>query len=212
MVTLVQYLFFGGLLGARLGEFLLYQPEILFSDPTRFFHFREGGMSSHGGFLGVCLAIFLFVRNHPGFTYLWILDRMAIVSASIVCLMRLGNLMNSELPGTVTAMPWAFLFPHIEDTPLPRHPVVLYEAIAYGFLWLTSLWIYRKNLRLYPGQWSTWFLCFLVPVRMLLEFFKQSDQSLLFHLSHTQWLSVPLFIAGIIWWMIIRKKEKSGLS
>lgn len=212
VVSLVQHLFLGGFLGARLGEFLFYSPELLVSDPIQFFYFRNGGMSSHGGFLGVCIAIALFVRKNPEFTYLWILDRMAVAGASIVVLMRIGNLINSELSGTPTTLPWGFLFVLIEENPIPRHPVVLYEAIAYTILWGVYVWLYSKGFGKKNGLLSAVFLTTLVPSRIILECFKTSDQALWMHLSRTQWLSVPLVVAGLLWFIYILKTKDRALS
>ena len=154
---LIFYCFLGILIGARLGHCLFYQPDYFLSSGKHIFemfvpiHFlADGGwkftgyegLASHGGTLGLIIALWLYVRYSK--IGIWtVLDNIAIATGSTACLIRLGNLMNSEIIGKVTDVPWAFIFLRVDD--LPRHPGQLYEAIAYAILFFIMWAIYKRS-------------------------------------------------------------------
>ena len=151
------YLFVGILAGARLGHCIFYQPEYFLTQWDHvvemfipMHHMADGswkftgyeGLASHGGVLGLFIAIWLYCRKTKvgGWT---LLDNMGIISGITACFIRLGNLMNSEIIGKVTDVPWAFIF--VKEDQYPRHPGQLYEAIAYLVIFLLILFIYKKK-------------------------------------------------------------------
>ena len=154
---LFLYCFFGILLGARLGHCLFYQPEYYLTSWQHFIemivpiHFLPAGgwkfvgyegLASHGGTIGLIVALYLYYRRTR--LNLWqVLDNIAIATPITACFIRLGNLMNSEIIGKVTDVPWAFIFERVDK--MPRHPGQLYEAIAYFVFFFVGIWLYRKH-------------------------------------------------------------------
>ncbi|MBY0433612.1 MAG: prolipoprotein diacylglyceryl transferase, partial [Cyclobacteriaceae bacterium] len=130
---LTVYVMIGGIVGARLGHILFYDPVYYWHNPIEILPIRTNptlhftglaGLASHGGIAGALLALYLYTRKYKK-DYLWLLDRLIIGGALLGCLIRIGNLMNSEIIGTPTQLPWAFIFSRIDQT--PRHPAQLYE-------------------------------------------------------------------------------------
>ena len=154
------YCFLGILIGARLGHCLFYEPEVWLSswqrvleifipiqiEPGGGWHFTGyAGLASHGGTLGLMIALWLYYRKTK--MNLWhVLDDIAIATGITACFIRLGNLMNSEIIGKPTDVPWAFIFEQVDMQ--PRHPGQLYEAVAYLLLFFLMLTIYRRDKRL----------------------------------------------------------------
>lgn len=194
----------GVLLGGRLGYFLLYSPES-FLHPLALLRVWEGGMASHGGFLGVLLAAVWFARRHRvGF---WTLaDLVATITPPGLLLGRIANFINGELWGNVTRVPWAVLFPKSAQpgTPdyllLPRHPSQLYEAATEGLLLLVYLqWrFWRSRITTErPGHLAGEFLIGYALVRMFCELFREPDADLILGLSRGTFYSVFLLVAGV---------------
>ena len=208
---LVFYCFFGILIGARLGHCLFYEPGYFLSSPTHIVEMivpaklgADGswhltgyeGLASHGGTLGLILALILYVRRMD--MKLWtVLDNIAIVTPICACAIRLGNLMNSEIIGRPTDVPWAFIFERVDM--LPRHPGQLYEALAYALFFGVHWYFYRH----YPKKVGTGFffgLClFLIfTARIFIEYTKENqvdfEQGMLFNMG--QLLSVPFVLIG----------------
>ena len=208
---LVFYCFFGILIGARLGHCLFYEPGYFLSSPTHIVEMIvpaklgvDGswhltgyeGLASHGGTLGLILALILYVRRMD--MKLWtVLDNIAIVTPICACAIRLGNLMNSEIIGRPTDVPWAFIFERVDM--LPRHPGQLYEALAYALFFGVHWYFYRH----YPKKVGTGFffgLClFLIfTARIFIEYTKENqvdfEQGMLFNMG--QLLSVPFVLIG----------------
>jgi prolipoprotein diacylglyceryl transferase len=150
------YCFLGILIGARLGHCLFYEPEYYLSRPMEMIlpmrKFADGewhftgyeGLASHGGTLGLMIAIILYSRNVK-LNLMHVLDNVAIVTPVCACAIRLGNLMNSEIIGHPTDVPWAFVFERVDM--LPRHPGQLYEAICYAIFFFIGWFIYRLSLK-----------------------------------------------------------------
>jgi prolipoprotein diacylglyceryl transferase len=200
---LFQYVVIGSLVGARLGHCLFYDPGYYLAHPVAILKIWEGGLASHGTGLGLFLALFLYARNTPGLTYLWILDRLSIATVLAGAFIRLGNLFNSEILGTPTDLPWAIVFARVDQ--LPRHPVQLYESLVYGVLFLVLLTLYRrKRAKLPPGLLLGVFLTGTFGTRFILEFVKvrQAAFGHDFIFSMGQLLSIPLILLG--GWMLYR--------
>jgi phosphatidylglycerol---prolipoprotein diacylglyceryl transferase len=194
--VITLYMIVGTVVGARLGHCLFYEPEVYLKDPIRILKVWEGGLASHGATIGILLALYLYSRKYR-FDYLWVLDRIVIVVALGGALIRLGNLMNSEIVGKATDVPWAFIFVrNHEFAQVPRHPAQLYEAISSQ----------RKELT--PrGRIFGLFVVILFSLRFLYEFLKEPqvgfEESMALNMG--QILSIPLILAGL--YILIRSYQ-----
>lgn len=206
------YCFIGILVGCRLGHCLFYQPDYFLSSWDHVIemvlpihHMADGswkyvgyeGLASHGGTLGLMIALYFYYRKTH--VNLWVvLDDIAIATPTTACFIRLGNLMNSEIIGKVTDVPWAFIFEQVDQ--YPRHPGQLYEAIAYAIFFFVGWYIYRKK----PQKVGTGFffgLClFLIfAARFFIEFTKDIQEPFEagMTLNMGQILSIPFVILGL---------------
>lgn len=220
------YCFIGILIGARLGHCLFYEPAYYLSSGTHFIemllpiHFMpEGGwkftgyegLASHGGTLGLMIALWLYVRKTK--LSIWrVLDNIAIATPLTACLIRIGNLMNSEIIGKVTDVPWAFVFERVDM--LPRHPGQLYEAIAYIILFFIGWHLYKRH----AGKVGTGFffglcLTYIFTARFFIEYTKDIqvdfENGMLFNMG--QQLSIPFIIIGIACMKGGKWMEKLGI-
>ena len=217
------YCFLGILIGARLGHCLFYEPEYFLSHPVEMFlpirKFADGewhftgyeGLASHGGTLGLMLAIILYCRKVK-LNLMHVLDNVAIVTPICACAIRLGNLMNSEIIGRPTDVPWAFIFQRVDMQ--PRHPGQLYEALCYAVFFFIGWAIYRRSLDIKGvnkdkkplfdirvGSGFYFGLCiFLIFLsRIFIEFTKENqvdfESSMTFNMG--QLLSVPFVLLGL---------------
>jgi phosphatidylglycerol:prolipoprotein diacylglycerol transferase len=187
---------FGVILGGRLGYVLFYKPDWYFSHPLEIFQIWQGGMSFHGGLLGVLAAMWLYARRR-GKRWLDVMDFVAPLCPLGLAAGRLGNFINSELVGRVTDVPWAMVFPNVDNQ--PRHPSQLYELGLEGIALFVVLWIYALRPR--PmGAVSGLFLLGYGLARFVVEFTRETDSFLgllAFGLSMGQWLSLPMMILGL---------------
>ena len=185
-------------LGSRLGHCLFYDPGYYLTHPVEILDIRQGGMASHGAAVGLLIGLWLFSRKNK-LPYIWSLDRISIVVAISGVAVRLGNLMNSEIYGTVTSLPWGFIFVRDGET-LPKHPTQIYEALCYLVLFVILLWMYYKKdlARRRPGVMFGFFLIILFGTRFLIEFIKnpQVDFEQNMVLNMGQLLSIPFIVAG----------------
>lgn len=200
----------GVIVGGRLGFVLLYQPEYYLSHPLEIFSVWQGGMSAHGGFIGVILALFYFAwRNKK--SILTVGDFVAPLVPLGFFFGRLGNFINGELWGRVASadLPWSMIFPQAGDG-APRHPSQLYEATLEGLVLFLVVWIYSTKKRP-PGAVSGLFLFGYGLARFVVEFFREPDSYLglqALDLSRGQWLSLPMIIIGAgLWIWACRRKD-----
>ncbi|MEK7122901.1 MAG: prolipoprotein diacylglyceryl transferase [Patescibacteria group bacterium] len=186
----------GVLLGGRLGYVLLYDPRYFLSHPLEIFAVWQGGMASHGGFLGVTLAFLYMSRKHK-ISLLALADIAVIPVAIGLALGRFGNFINQELYGTVTTLPWGMSFPGAEGL---RHPTQLYAVGKDLFIALVCFLHLRMPARP-KGQTAGIFLVLYGVLRFLLEFLRENTHSMFvlggLELSRGQWYSVPVFAIGI---------------
>lgn len=207
------YCFIGILAGARLGHCLFYEPGYFLTHPVEMFlpvrHTIEGwkwtgysGLASHGGTLGLILALWLYVRRTK-VNLMRVLDNIAIATPLTACCIRLGNLMNSEIVGKPTGTDYGFVFEHLEES-FPRHPGQLYEAAAYFVFFLVGLWLYRRyRERVGTGFLFGWCLTSIFAFRFGVEFFKDVQESWevsmvsAIGLNQGQLLSIPFVALGI---------------
>lgn len=204
---IIFYSVLGVVIGGRLGYVLFYQPSEYFAHPLEIFYLWQGGMSFHGGLLGVILVLFLFARKKNK-TLLEIGDFVAPLIPLGLAAGRLGNFINGELWGRPTTMPWGMIFPQTHDG-IPRHPSQLYEMGLEGFALFALVWWFARKPRP-AGQISAVFLMGYGTFRFLVEFTRAPDYflGLLFEgLSMGQLLSVPMIIAGAIIFVLSAKKS-----
>ena len=199
----------GVVLGGRLGYVLFYKFDYYLAHPIEIFYVWQGGMSFHGGFLGVIIALWLFARR-VGKPWLAVTDFIAPLVPLGLGAGRIGNFINGELWGRPTDLPWGMIFPQVDN--VPRHPSQLYEFGLEGLMLFALLWIYSSRPR--PvGAVSGLFLIGYGTFRFLVEFSREPDDFLgllALGLSMGQWLSLPMIIAGIV--MMIWAYRKDGRS
>lgn len=201
---LLFYLFFGVVLGGRLGYVLLYEPLYFWDHPLETFYLWQGGMASHGGFLGVFFALWLFCHRER-VNFLKLLDGLVTLVPLGFFLGRLANFINGEIYGRVTTLPWGVIFPRAMQTDgvplewlLPRHPSQLYEAALEGlvlFSWLQFLFWRRSEQP--AGRLTVHFLLLYGIFRFFVEFFREPDAPLIGYLTRGQFYSLFLLLAGV---------------
>ncbi len=209
--SLLGYLIVGTIVGARLGHCFFYEPDYFIHHPLEILAVWQGGLASHGGAAGVLIALWIYSRRHRDQPYLWLLDRIVVPTALGGCLIRLGNLFNSEILGNPTHVPWAFVFLRVDS--VPRHPAQLYESIAYALVFVVLLLVYRRQRARTPrGLLLGLFLVSVFTFRVLIEFVKQrqADYEQHFPLSVGQFLSIPFILAGAwLLWRALRSSRKT---
>ena len=202
---LLYTLLIGTLVGARLGHCIFYQPDYYFGSLKGFlesFQPWKGGLASHGGAVALILAMIWFARKYGrkyNFDTLWLLDHLAIATAFAGAFIRFGNLMNSEIYGDVTTLPWGFIFERVGETQ-PKHPTQLYEALSYLILGIILVLLYNKRLdKMYRGTFIGLFLVGCFGMRFLIEFIKepQVEFEVNMALDMGQILSIPFILIGI---------------
>jgi len=239
------YCFFGILIGARLGHCLFYQPDYYlnhFWEMILPVHFLPGGgwkwtgyegLASHGGTLGLIIALWLYCRKTK-MHYVDVVDMIAVATPITACCIRLANLMNSEIIGKPTDVPWAFVFERVDM--LPRHPAQLYEAIAYFIFFLGMIYLYKQGRikqsekpqtdfskaaagkatagiaatsRHHRGFFFGLCLTEIFVFRFFIEFLKENQVNFEdgMTLNMGQWLSVPFIIIGVYFMFFYRKKK-----
>lgn len=198
--VITLYMIIGTVIGARLGHTLFYAPDYYLSNPIEILKIWEGGLASHGATIGILVALYLFSRKQR-FDYMWVLDRIVIVVALGGALIRLGNLMNSEIIGRVTDVPWAFVFERLNENPaLPRHPTQLYESGSVFLLFVLLYWLWDKYRAALPkGLLFGIFVTALFTFRFLVEFLKENQEAFEegMTLNMGQILSIPLILVGL---------------
>ena len=197
---LVFYGALGAVLGGRLGYVLFYNLDSYLQHPLNIFHIWEGGMSFHGGLIGVLVAMAWFARK-TGKSFFEVTDFLAPMVPIGLGAGRIGNFINGELWGRVTDAPWGMVFPALDAGGLPRHPSQLYEATGEGLLLFLILWTFSSRTRPRMAV-SGLFLVGYGSLRFLLEFFRMPDAQLGFiafnWLTMGQILSIPLIVGGLI--------------
>ncbi len=230
---LVMYMVIGTIVGARLGHVLFYGPyydEIIdgrlvkgyFSHPLDIFKVWQGGLASHGAAIAILIGLYLFSRYTVKKPFLWILDRISAPVAIGGVFIRLGNLVNHEIVGYPTDVPWAFKFQNYWNTSIkafdatPRHPAQLYESICYLIAFGILMFLFwRRDAWKKPGFVFGTFLILIFGARLIVEFFKvgQTARDEILFLNTGQLLSIPFIIVGIV--LILRSisnKTKDSIT
>ena len=190
----------GVIIGGRVGYVLFYQLQLFFQDPLYIFQIWKGGMSFHGGLIGMILAIYLFAKQN-NLSFFYLSDLVSIVAPIGLFLGRISNFINTELYGRITDFPFAIIYPLIDNN--PRHPSQLYEAFFEGVVLFIILYlIFIKNSKKYSaGIISAYFLILYSIFRFLIEFLREPDLHLGLYLNYFsmgQILCIPIFFAGIL--------------
>jgi phosphatidylglycerol---prolipoprotein diacylglyceryl transferase len=222
--TLTLYIILGTVIGARLGHCLFYGPwfdevdglgnvlnEGYLSHPLNLLKVYEGGLASHGGAIGIIVGMILYCRKTKE-NWLWLFDRLVIVAPLASAFIRIGNLINSEIVGYPTNVPWAFIF--VQEDNKPRHPAQLYEAVFCVGLFVLIYWLWKnKREQLKPGFLFGLFCVVYFTERFLNEFLKENQAAFesTLPLNMGQFLSLPFIVIGIyfIW---KSKKQKNVIS
>jgi prolipoprotein diacylglyceryl transferase len=202
---LLYTLLIGTIVGARLGHCLFYQPDYYLGSWQGFWEIFmpwKGGLASHGGTIALFIAMWWFARHYGkkhDFDLIWILDHLCIAVCFAAAFIRLGNLMNSEIYGNVTTLPWGFVFECRGETE-PKHPTQLYEALSYAILGVALILMYKNRVRwMYKGSYIGVFFIVLFGMRFLIEFIKEDQVAFEsgMTLNMGQWLSIPFILIGV---------------
>ena len=211
ILNLMTFQILGVLLGGRIGFALLYRTEELFQDPLMLFYVWQGGMASHGGFIGVILVTFWYTRkSHQSF---WpVADLIATIVPPGLLFGRVANFINGELWGKATTVPWGVLFPKAPDFAqgIARHPSQLYAAFLEGFLVFVFIQFrfWKSNVcQNSPGRLGGEFLIAYAMARILGEFFREPDASLIMGISRGQFYSIFLLLGGFFVIFIAEKRR-----
>jgi prolipoprotein diacylglyceryl transferase len=209
--SLFLYVVIGTVIGARLGHVFFYDWAYYRQHPAEIIQIWHGGLASHGGFVGIIVMLWLWSKKVSKRSILWAMDKVAVPTALAGFFIRTGNLINSEIYGIPTSLPWAFTFVRDGDN-IPRHPTQIYEALAYLLIFGFLMYMYWKtDIRLKEGKIFGWFMLLVFGFRFLVEFLK-IDQSAFeagMALNMGQILSIPLALVGLFF---ILWKPKSKVA
>lgn len=203
----------GTVLGGRLGYCLFYKPDFYFSNPLQVFAVWQGGMSFHGGLLGVICSMLWFARSR-GRPWLQVADFVAPCVPTGLAAGRIGNFINGELWGRFcdVQLPWCMVYPQ-SGSMLPRHPSEIYEFLMEGLLLFVLLWLYARKERR-QGQVAAAFLIGYGVFRFIAEFFRAPDSFLgllWLRMSMGQWLCIPMIVAGVaLWWWARQRPARAA--
>ncbi|MDR2425462.1 MAG: prolipoprotein diacylglyceryl transferase [Prevotellaceae bacterium] len=220
MDTILWPVFLGTFLGARLGHFLFYEPSVFINNFWHIFIPVENGnfvgfrgLASHGAAIGILTGLYYYSRKNR-VPYLWTLDRIVITIALSGFFIRMGNLMNSEVYGHETSLPWGFIFVRAGET-VAKHPTQIYEALSYLLVFVILYLTYLKKRTLLPnGVIFSLFLILLFSARFLIEFVKEAQENFEkgMMLDMGQLLSIPLILAGVVLLIRLRRKKPASKS
>ena len=208
------YMIIGAIVGARIGHVLFYELDYYLQHPAEIFMTWKGGMSSHGGAIGLLVALWVLSKQFK-ISFIFILDKISAAIALGGGFLRLGNLMNSEIYGYPTDLPWGFIYQRSDLDLVPRHPTQLYEALSYFMLFAIIHFLDRKNDYKSPkGQLFAILLMGVFGSRFLIEFVKESqvyfENSMVLNMG--QWLSIPFIILGATFFIISNYTQSKKLK
>jgi len=206
--SLFIYLIVATVIGARLGHVLFYGWDYYSQHPIEILYVWQGGLASHGGVLGIIIAMFIWSKYVSKRSILWVLDRVVVPSIFVGALIRFGNLMNSEIYGMQTTLPWGFIFERNHET-VAKHPTQIYEALSYLVTFGVMLYMYWKTkAKDYQGLILGVFFVMVFSARFFIEFIKEVQEPFEngMSLDMGQWLSIPFILTGIF--LIVRALKK----
>ena len=202
--SLFVYLIVATIIGARLGHVFFYGWDYYSQNPEEILMVWHGGLASHGGAIGILIAMYLYSKFVTKRSMLWTLDRVVVPTALVGAMIRTGNLMNSEIYGVETDLPWGFIFERVGET-MPKHPTQIYEALAYLVAFGILMYLYwRTNARKKQGLILGAFFILIFTARFFIEFVKEDQEAFeaTMTLNMGQWLSIPFVLLGIF--LVIR--------
>jgi phosphatidylglycerol---prolipoprotein diacylglyceryl transferase len=208
---LAIYVIIGVVVGLRLGHCLFYNPDFYLSNPVEILKIWKGGLASHGGAAGILIAVWLFQRKRKKVSFLYLIDRLAVIVMLAGAFVRIGNLINHEIVGIQTQVPWAFIFERVDDK--PRHPTQLYESIFYFLFFAVMVFLYfKKDWGKREGLITGLFFTTVFAFRFVIEFTKEVQMETDgwdAALRMGQILSIPFVLVGI--WLMIRAYRREKL-
>ena len=209
--SLFFYLIIATIIGARLGHVFFYGWDYYSQHPEEIIKIWHGGLASHGGALGIIVAIFVYSKVVTKRSMLWTLDRIVVPTALTAAFIRTGNLMNSEIYGVQTSLPWGFIFERNGEL-VAKHPTQIYEALSYLLSFGILMYMYWKtNAKNKPGMLLGAFFVLIFLSRFFIEFIKEDQEAFEagMALNMGQWLSIPFVLFGIfLVIMAIKRPEK----
>ncbi len=198
---LSTYMVIFTILGARLGHCFFYEPSYFLSHPMEIIQIWKGGLASHGAAVGILLGLYVFSKKNK-LPFLWVMDRVVVAVALAGFFIRMGNLMNSEIYGYQTSLPWGFIFVRVGET-TPHHPTQIYEGLSYLLIFFFLYRYYWKHIddgKLYDGKLFGFFLVLVFAMRFFIEFVKEPqeiwEQNMILNMG--QLLSIPLVLGGLV--------------
>lgn len=206
--SLFIYIVLATVIGARLGHVLFYGWDYYSQHPIEILYIWQGGLASHGGTLGILLALAVWSKRVSKRNILWVLDRVVVPTALVAALIRFGNLMNSEIYGHQTDLPWGFIFERNHET-VAKHPTQIYESLSYLVTFGVMLYMYWKTkAKDYQGLIFGVFITMVFGARFFIEFIKEEQEAFEkgMALNMGQILSIPFVVAGIILIILAVKK------
>lgn len=199
------YLIVATIVGARLGHVFFYGWDYYKLNPEEIIQVWHGGLASHGGAIGILIALFIHSKVVTKRSMLWTLDRIVVPTALVGAMIRTGNLMNSEIYGVQTDLPWGFIFERNGEM-VPKHPTQIYEALAYLLTFGILMYLYwkRPKVKYKQGMILGWFFILVFTARFFIEFIKEVQEQFEagMALKMGQWLSIPFVLLGIF--LVIR--------
>lgn len=197
--SLFFYLIIATIVGARLGHVFFYGWDYYSQHPAEILMVWHGGLASHGGTLGIMVAMYFYSKKVSKRSMLWVFDRIVVPTALVAAFIRTGNLMNSEIYGIQTSLSWGIIFERNGET-IAKHPTQLYEALAYLATFVVVMYMYWKtNSKNKEGLIFGVFFIFIFGSRFLIEFIKEDQEAFEagMALNMGQWLSIPFVLLGI---------------
>ena len=198
--SLFIYLIVATVVGARLGHVFFYGWKDYSQHPIEILYVWQGGLASHGGVIGIILAMIIWSKTVSKRNLLWVLDRIVVPSVLVGAMIRFGNLMNSEIYGVQTSMPWGFIFERNHEI-VAKHPTQIYESLSYVLTFGVLFYMYWKTkAKDYQGILTGVFFIMVFSARFFIEFIKEVQESFEkgMSLDMGQWLSIPFVITGIV--------------
>jgi len=202
--SLFVYLIVATIIGARLGHVFFYGWDFYSQHPIEIIKIWHGGLASHGGTFGIFIALIIWSKKVSKKSVWWVIDRVVVPTALVAAMIRMGNLMNSEIYGVQTSLPWGIIFERNHEV-VAKHPTQIYESLSYLFTFFVMLHLYWKtNVRNKKGFITGVFFVLVFLSRFLIEFVKEDQEAFEANmtLNMGQWLSIPFILCGI--WLIVR--------
>ncbi|MCF6332919.1 MAG: prolipoprotein diacylglyceryl transferase [Draconibacterium sp.] len=206
--SLFFYIIIATVIGARLGHVFFYGWDYYSQNPSEILKVWHGGLASHGGALGILIALFIHSKVVTKRSMVWALDRVLVPTALVAAFIRLGNLMNSEIYGVQTSLPWGVIFERNGEL-VAKHPTQIYEALAYLLVFGVMMYLYwRTNAKNKPGLLLGTFFVLMFSSRFIIEFIKENQEAFEsgMVLNMGQWLSIPFILFGT--YLIVRAIKK----